>query len=327
MAINNNRIRCNAGVDATGVITVSTAISGYQLPANLWAGGTMVSGTIGTHQYVLEDGAGQWELGTVTTTGTFTSFRTVIQSNANAGAGFSNSTTGLTLSIVSDDMGTWAHHRLNLTDSPPASTGSGMAAGANSVAADTSIAVGHGAKATGTYSIAVGESAGEVTARAEAVALGSFAVAAADGAVAIGAGAIAVYAGEICLGAQAVSVLPVMAIHSGAASVVKAAGGGTINFADMALAYLAVKATIRIEDDANPGVLTHTKTFTADYHLYTDGTTCTVLGAPTITTTYTGASVGTSALTINSTTGVPQLTYTGASGTGNSRGVLVITKA
>ena len=326
MAINNNRIRCTATIDGSGVINTVAAVSGYQLPANLWAGGAMASGTVGTHQYVLEDGSGQWELGVVVTTGAFVSTRTVIQSNANAGAGFSNGATGLTLSIVSDDMGSWACHRQNLTDSPPSASGSGLAAGASAEAADTSMAIGKGAKARGAYAIAIGETAGGAGLQDNSTSLGAFSVAGAANSTAIGAGATATLPKEICLGEALISIIPVSGIHTGTSSLVDATGS-LMDFRDHAVGYLAVKATIRVEDDANPDLPAYVKAFTSEYFLYVDsGGTLTVLGTPTITATYTGASVGTTVMTIDTVRGTPKISYTGASGTGNSKGTLFVTR-
>lgn len=325
MAINNNRIRCTASINGFGVINVDTAIAGYRVPTDLWAGGTMASGTIGTHQYILEDDTGGWELGVVVTTGTYTSTRTVIHSNMNSGAGFANDATGLTLSIVGDDLSAWACHRQNLTDNAPLASGSGLAAGANAVAADCSVAIGKTTLAKGAYATAMGENAGSPTAYDNATSLGALANAAALGATALGVGATAVLPSEVCLGEYAVSHVPVSGTHTGSASAV-AAGGAAVDFRDFT-GYFMVQATIRIEDDANPDTLAYTKAFSANYFLYSDGATCTTLGTPTITTVYTGGSVGTSALTIDATTGAPKLTYSGASGTGNSKGLLTISKA
>ena len=57
--INNNRIRCTATINASGVIVVGSPATGFVAPTNLWAyGASVATGTVGEHRYLLEDGTG-----------------------------------------------------------------------------------------------------------------------------------------------------------------------------------------------------------------------------------------------------------------------------
>lgn len=333
MAINNNRIRCAAATNGFGVINTFAAETGFLAPTNLWANsGGMAVGTIGTHHYLLEDGAGGWELGTVVTTSTSASTRTVVQSNMNAGAGFANDVTGLTMSMVGDDMAALACRRTTLTEDAPSAAGVGLAAGAGAAAADEGVAVGYQAQARGLGAVAVGSNSGLAAEHQYSTIVGAGATTYAAGATALGAYAMAFFPGQVSLGTS-LSLVPIFGSHTATASVMysqdtfASVAGPAFDAGNWFSGYVAVKAYVHIEDFDDSG-LAFSKMFTADYHVFSDGTTITVLGTPTITTIYTGASVGTSVLTIDSATGIPALTYSGGGAThqGESAGVLVVTR-
>ena len=323
--INNNRIRCTATINASGVIVVGSPATGFVAPTNLWADGASVAtGTVGEHRYLLEDGTGGWELGVVVCTTTTTSTRTVLQTNVNAPTGYANNATGLTLSMVADDTASWASRRSTLTESAPAALDTGMAAGCNASAGVGSVAVGYNARALGDYALSVGIDAGAATAVLRTVCLGVGAVANNEYSVALGDDALAVWPYEVAL-KNIVSVVRLTGSHNATASVMDGTLGG-LSFTLME-GFHSIKGNVKVSDFDNGGTLTYMKLFAVDYHVYSDGATVSVIGTPTITTVYTGASVGTSVLTIDATTGLPKLTYSGggASHTGDSVAALIIT--
>ena len=323
--INNNRIRCTATINASGVIVVGSPATGFVAPTNLWADGASVAtGTVGEHRYLLEDGTGGWELGVVVCTTTTTSTRTVLQTNVNAPTGYANNATGLTLSMVADDTASWASRRSTLTESAPAALDTGMAAGCNASAGVGSVAVGYNARALGDYALSVGIDAGAATAVLRTVCLGVGAVANNEYSVALGDDALAVWPYEVAL-KNIVSVVRLTGSHNATASVMDGTLGG-LSFTLME-GFHSIKGNVKVSDFDNGGTLTYMKLFAVDYHVYSDGATVSVIGTPTITTVYTGASVGTSVLTIDATTGLPKLTYSGggASHIGDSVAALIIT--
>lgn len=323
--INNNRIRCTATINASGVIVVGSPATGFVAPTNLWADGASVAtGTVGEHRYLLEDGTGGWELGVVVCTTTTTSTRTVLQTNVNAPTGYANNATGLTLSMVGEDVASWAHRRAALTESAPAALDTGMAAGCNASAGAGAVAVGYNAKALGDYALAIGINAGAATAIQRTVSLGVGSMANAEFSVALGDDAVTVWPYEVAL-KNIVSVVRLWGSHNATASVMNGTLGG-LSFVSME-GFHSIKGNVKVTDFDNGGTLTYMKLFAVDYHVYSDGATVSVVGTPTITTVYTGASVGTSVLTIDATTGLPKLTYTlgGASHIGDSVAALTIT--
>ncbi len=323
--INNNRIRCTATINASGVIVVGSPATGFVAPTNLWADGASVAtGTVGEHRYLLEDGTGGWELGVVVCTTTTTSTRTVLQTNVNAPTGYANNATGLTLSMVADDTASWASRRSTLTESAPAALDTGMAAGCNASAGVGSVAVGYNARALGDYALSVGIDAGAATAVLRTVCLGVGAVANNEYSVALGDDALAVWPYEVAL-KNIVSVVRLTGSHNATASVMDGTLGG-LSFTLME-GFHSIKGNVKVSDFDNGGTLTYMNLFAVDYHVYSDGATVSVIGTPTITTVYTGASVGTSVLTIDATTGLPKLTYSGggASHIGDSVAALIIT--
>lgn len=323
--INNNRIRCTATINASGVIVVGSPATGFVAPTNLWADGASVAtGTVGEHRYLLEDGTGGWELGVVVCTTTTTSTRTVLQTNVNAPTGYANNATGLTLSMVADDTASWASRRSTLTESAPAALDTGMAAGCNASAGVGSVAVGYNARALGDYALSVGIDAGAATAVLRTVCLGVGAVANNEYSVALGDDALAVWPYEVAL-KNIVSVVRLTGSHNATASVMDGTLGG-LSFTLME-GFHSIKGNVKVSDFDNGGTLTYMNLFAVDYHVYSDGATVSVIGTPTITTVYTGASVGTSVLTIDATTGLPELTYSGggASHIGDSVAALIIT--
>jgi len=332
MTIINNRIRCAASTNGSGVIDTFAANSGFLAPTNLWANsGGMAVGTVGTHHYLLEDTTGGWELGTVVTTSTSASTRTVVQSNMNSGAGFANDVTGLTMSMVGDDMAALACHRTTLLENSPSAAGNGLAAGASSVAADAGTAVGYQAKALGFTSTSIGSNAGDTLAADYSTAVGAGSVAHGAYSTALGAYAYAFYPGEIVLGDR-IRVIPLSGEHGATATVMEDWATGSavaVTFADAA-GHHGVTANVRVYDfDGVASDLAVNKIFKVSYDIFSDGTTLTVLGSPVITTVHTGASVGATTLTIDATTGVPKISYSGggASHLGSSSATLTLTKS
>ena len=324
MAINNNRIRCAATINGSGTIVIGAPATGFIAPTNLWAdGASIAAGTVGEHRYLLEDASGGWELGVVICTTTTVSTRTVLQTNVNTPTGYAISTTGLTLSMVADDTAMWASRRSALTESAPAALDTGMAAGCNASAGVGAVAVGYNAKALGDYALAVGINSGAATAVQRTVCLGVGAVANDEFSVALGDDAVAVWPYEIAL-KNIVSVVRLTGSHNATASVMNGTLGG-LSFVTME-GFHSIKGNVKVTDFDNGGTLTYMKLFAVDYHVYSDGSTVSVIGSPTITTVYTGASVGTSVLTIDATTGLPKLTYSGggASHIGDSVAALII---
>ena len=257
-------------------------------------------------------------------TTTTTSTRTVLQTNVNAPTGYANNATGITLSMVADDTASWASRRSTLTESAPAALDTGMAAGCNASAGVGSVAVGYNARALGDYALSVGIDAGAATAVLRTVCLGVGAVANNEYSVALCDDALAVWPYEVAL-KNIVSVVRLTGSHNATASVMDGTLGG-LSFTLME-GFHSIKGNVKVSDFDNGGTLTDMKLFAVDYHVYYDGATVSVIGTPTITTVYTGASVGTSVLTIDATTGLPILTYSGggASHIGDSVAALIIT--
>lgn len=242
---NLNRIKCDAAIDAYGVIVVGEAKPGCLAPPDLWVdGGAMTTGKDGSYAYLLESGAGAWEIGCLQVSyGGAT--RVVLQSSDGA---FANSTTGLTFSLIVSADGMWSANRLAPTDATPSAWGNSMAAGANAkvaVRVSDAIAVGDTAHANGDGAIAIGKS---TTCETDGVALGRSAVAHNCG-VALGSGAevnaVTSLFGGVAIGHRALSsgegaiALGARAAPSGEYSIAVGRGTQTANLHSIAIGHLA----------------------------------------------------------------------------------------
>lgn len=345
--MNLNRIKCAASIDATGsFIVVGAAAAGFkQPPTDLWVDGSyMTGGNTSYHEYLLELGT-QWELGFVDGVD---SYRHVVESNVSAGVGFSAGATGLTLSFVVGDMNLVSCPRTASGSSSPRASGGGLAAGLDALCdLGASVALGQSAQAYGSASMAIG--AGSSTFGNEGLALGYAASsgggvtspAGTVGAVAIGSWASAPEAGSIAIGHYAGAPMdyqvtmgsPIAEAFSSEIPLKGTADSGTgtvtmttqlgvtVDFSLMgatatvrAPGPIRIQGTVFVQDTAST-LSSHAKVFSAEYIAWVDTATntVTVLGSPTITAIFTGASAPNSTLSISSA-GVPQIAST--SGTG-----------
>lgn len=331
MATSRNRYKCAAHISGTNVITLDAAVVGYRAPANLWADGeTMLTGTVGVHPYLLEGPAGEWELGYVTTTSESASTRTVTESSS---GGFGAGTTGLTFSLVIDDMGAFACHRENAGHAAPTAATGGMAAGAGAECLGlNSIAIGGLATTPRHNSVAVGYGASTCDGLITGVELGGTAIGAESSArpgksTAIGAYARASLCGEVALGASyiagtlfpCVRHLPLAAWSGGAVVPMHQIEGGNpaVDFWTWGgegygvLGAIRLSGTVRVIND-NDGATNgpaYIKLVAIDYSLWVTDVGVTILGTPNITDIFVGASHGTSSVSISATTGTPEFSH------------------
>lgn len=311
----HDRIKCSATIDSSGLIVVGAAKAGFNaLSSTCW--NTSGSEETGEYPYLLEDGSGGWETGFVRVASYGTApvtnagkGRFVTNSNMNAGAGFSNGASGLTLS-----QGPFANGAVNMssTDFISGRQGSAeIAGGAVAMTTTYGLAIGYGTDVHGvTGSVAVGRSA--KAGGWNNVALGASAVApnGCDGAVQLGPADQRAYSMQIAIKGT---------ITTGTTAAVVDGGNRYLNITDLAQgddSYAAGPVRVR-------GVMTlngmggykdsaYMKIISYEYVLFLNdtGTTRTVLGTPTFTTLHTGASAPTSTVSVDTTTGVPQINNT-----------------
>lgn len=176
-----NRVKCEASLVAGSIVT-GAAVTGYLgLPS--------LDRPVA---YLLENSAGQWEIGTCAPDLT----RVIEQVPPGFGDGFGSSATGLTLTVIASlssyvDAGT--------SQTAPSTYGAGA------------LAVGAGAQANAVQALAVGSEARAISERATA--LGYGAQADQKNSAALGVNARVAHAGETAIGGHLsshISILPVM---------------------------------------------------------------------------------------------------------------------
>ena len=290
-----NRIKFNATLDASGRIVVGSAVTGYRVPpVSLWVHTGQTLYVEGHHNYLLENAAGDWELGCMHVASDGTTTRDAIEYS---GSGFAPSATGLTCSMVASVNNAVA-------------TGAFYGAGSEPRASYNSIAIGPYAEATiGMY---------------EGLAIGNGAWAIADKAIAIGAGMIALKPNETVVGgADSGCQRQIIVQWEGESSAdngpFRHSGGDAMDFGD----YDAILATrkpgiIRVRGTvvawftATDQTSAVSKVYDVDYLVFIDPTagTATSIGTPAFTSKFAGGSSPNITLSVQASTGAMYMSTT-----------------
>lgn len=296
-----NRIKTASAIDSSGRIVVGAAITGYaRPPVELWQyAGQTVDSVAGSHPYLLEDAAGEWEIGVIAVdTDGGAGTRNTLDSSSGY---FANDTPDLTLS-----MGATTHHVLAYNN--PSATTAPRASG-------TSLAAG------GNASVAHGSAGG--------VAVGSAATVYAANSVAVGNNARAFVADETVVSSSEIARTRTLALQinfpgTASATALKSSLDVAMNLMDHDAAItprnpgiMRVTGTVEVRDDSVAPASTTVRIIDVDYTVLInpDTPSLSVLGTATFTTIHAGASAPACTLTVDSSTGALKAATSYAGGT------------
>ena len=297
-----SRVRCNATISASGKIVMGSALPGFKAPPFMWFDGTNTTvEELGRHQYVLENLAGDWEIGYVEVLVSGNNTRVIVESS---GGGFANSTIDLIFSMSPSINNAWTGPHDNGAN-PPRATGSSMAIGQKALvklAVNDSMAIGPGSHADD------------------------------SGSVALGFGAVAYQKSE-CVVGRIRQFQAEWTGDVGTTGTPMTISGDAWDMAEWDAIWtsrsdgmMRIKGTLTVTDDADSTNTAKMKVINVDYVLWVvpGRSSATLLGTATLASLFTGGSAPNSSFSIQSGTGAILIGTTYSADTITIRGILEV---